>query len=480
LVLPAQAGAARPESILAAVGQDPILGRFDALVAREPDRPLVASPARLATAADIDRQAAELADRLHDHRLAAGRLVGLVAPNGPGFLAGYLALRRCGLVPVLCDVTVPSQALEGILARFDVAGCLTLADPWPRGGEDWTLVTRLGPVARRLDEAVGVVKLTSGSTGLPRGVVVRAAALLADEEQLAASMGLSSEDRHVAAVPFSHSYGFSSVALPTLVRGALAIVAEDRSPLAPLVAARELAATFFPTVPAWLSGWARLAAPPPPPESLRVLVSAGAPLPAETARQVRARFGLPVRVFYGASECGGITFDREGGAAERGTVGTAVEGVTLELDADSGRLRVSSRAVADGYLPEGAPELAAGSFLTGDLAGWQDGEIRLLGRADDLVIVKGKNVQPREVEAVVAGLPEIEEVCVVGVDGPEGPRSLLRAVVVAAPGALTFERLLEHCREQLPEHKIPRSLVVVAALPRTARGKIDRAAVAKL
>lgn len=403
-----------------------------------------------------------------------------MAPNGPGFLAGYLALRRRGLVPVLCDVTIPSHSLEGILARFDVAGCLSLADPWPRGGEDWTLATRLGPVARHLDEGIGAIKLTSGSTGAPRGVVMSASALEADEAQLATTMGLSGEDRHVAAVPFSHSYGFSSVVLPALLRGALAIVAEDRSPLAPLEAARALDATFFPTVPAWLSGWARLASPPPPPPSLRLLISAGAPLPPETARRVRERFGLAVHVFYGASECGGIAFDRAGGAAERGTVGAPVAGVELTLDAESGRLSVRSPAVAEGYLPETAPELRGGSFLTGDLADWEGGEIRLLGRADDLVIVKGKNVQPREVEGILAELPEIEEVCVVGVEGPEGPRTLLRAVVAAADGALTYDRLLEHCRGRLPEHKIPRSLVVVPALPRTARGKLDRAAVARL
>ena len=176
----------------------------------------------------------------------------------------------------------------------------------------------------------------------------------------------------MGAIPFSHSYGFSSVVLPALMRGALIVVPDERSVMAPLAAARDLEATFFPAVPAWLSCWARLASPPPLPPSVRLLTSAGAPLSPETARAVRERFGRPVQVFYGASECGGIAFDREGTAAEQGTVGTPVEGVAIELDAETGRLRVRSAAVAEGYLPEPASELAGGSFLTGDLAAWDE------------------------------------------------------------------------------------------------------------
>ena len=245
---------------------------------------------------------------------------------------------------MLCDLAIPSHALEGILERFDVAGCLSLSDAWPRGGEHWTFVTRLGAIVRHLPETVGAIKLTSGSTGTPRGVVVSSAALAADEAQLALTMGLTAADRHVGAIPFSHSYGFSSVVMPALMRGALAIVPDERSAMAPLAAARDLEATFFPAVPAWLSCWVRLASPPPLPPSLRLLTSAGAPLAPETARAVRERFGLPVQVFYGASECGGIAFDREGTAAEQGTVGSPVEGVAIELDAETGRLRVRSAA----------------------------------------------------------------------------------------------------------------------------------------
>ena len=463
---------------------DPILAAFDALATREPERPIVVSASRLATFSEVSRQARELAERLREHAHVPGRLVGLVAPNGPGYLVGFLALRRLGMVAVLCDLASSAHALEEVLARLDVAGCLTLSEAWPRSAEAWTFVTRLGPVARHLPPHVAVIKLTSGSTGAPRGVVVSGRALVADEAQLAASMGLTSEDRHLGAIPFSHSYGFSSLVLPALLRGARIAVPEPgaagamTSPMSPLEAAHALGTTFFPTSPAWLSGWTRLSSPPSPPAGLRRIISAGAPLSPAVARAVRERFGVAVHVFYGASECGGIAFDREGGAGERGTVGTPVAGVEIMLDAETGRARVRSAAVADGYLPEAGGEVGEGAFLTGDLATWQEGELRLEGRVDDLVIVKGRNVQPSEVEGVLRELAGVEEVCVLGVAGPEGPRTLLRAVIAARDGALSYERVIEHCRERLAEIKVPKNLVFVRELPRDARGKVDRRALA--
>jgi long-chain acyl-CoA synthetase len=462
---------------------DPTLSAFDALVASEPDRPLVATPNRRATAGALARQAEELARHLLDHSLVPGQLVGLVAPNGPGFLVGHLALRRLGLVPVHCDVTTPPAALEETLSRLEVAGCLSLAEAWPGGSGDWKLTTRLGEAAPRLSADLGAVKLSSGSTGTPRGIAVSGAELAADERQLAGAMGFVESGRHLAAIPFSHSYGFTTLVLPALVRGVCLVMADERGPLAPLAAGRVLGATFFPSVPAFLSALVRLAEPGPWPETVRLVISAGAPLPPETARLFRERFGQPVHVFYGASECGGITFDRRGDAAERGSVGTPLEGVRLAIDEESGRVAVFSAAVAEGYFPEASPELGDGRFLTGDLGRFDGAELRLLGRADDLVLVKGKNVNPREVEAVIAQLPGVAEVCVLGIAAADGLERTLRAVVVPrgeAPLAVDREEVVAHCRAHLAEHKVPRSVVMVDALPRTERGKLDRQALTAL
>ena len=102
---------------------DPILAAFDVLAAREPERALVVSPSRLATVAEIARQAGALADQLREHAHVRGRLVGLVAPNGPGFLAGFLARLHGGADPAAAHGFMVEAKLEGAwkpLYAFDL------------------------------------------------------------------------------------------------------------------------------------------------------------------------------------------------------------------------------------------------------------------------------------------------------------------------------------------------------------------------
>ena len=331
-----------------------------------------------------------------------------------------------------------------------------------------------------------MVKLTSGSTGLPRGIATPPEALLADDAQLTATMGIRPDDRLLATVPLSHSYGLSSLALPALVRGTMLVLPEASSLFDPFVAAQRAEATVFPTVPAYLDALLRLSETPARPPSLRLVLTAGALLAPATARQFRETFGLPVHVFYGASECGGICYDRTGDAGERGTVGTPVEGVQVALeplDATStgeGIVTVASPSVAAGYLPDPDPRLRGGRFVGGDLAAWRDGELVLRARLDDMVNVRGKKVNPREVEEVLGGLAGVEEAVVLGIPVPQRSAEMLRAVIACRPGRLSVEEVHAWCRERLAPHKVPRSVILVPEMPRTPRGKIDRTALLAL
>ena len=300
-------------------------------------------------------------------------------------------------------------------------------------------------------------------------------------------MGLSADDRLLTAIPLSHSYGLSSLALPALVRGAVLALPDAAEGYDPLLTAERTGATFFPTVPAYLDALVRRSDPPHRPASLRLVTTAGAPLSAATSARFREIFGLPVHVFYGSSECGGICYDREGGAAERGTVGAPVQGVTITLEPvdgppcpeNGGRVVVASSAVSSGYLPDADDRLRDGRFLAGDLALWRHGELALAGRVDDLVNIKGKKVNPREVEGILAALAGVDEASVLGLAVP-GRGELLRAVIACRPGSLTAEAVVAWCREHLSAHKVPRSVILVEALPRNARGKLDRRALLEM
>jgi acyl-coenzyme A synthetase/AMP-(fatty) acid ligase len=431
---------------------DVLVHAFDALRRADAGAPAVLGPGREITRAGLDASACAAMAAV-DPESPFGAAV-LQAPDGLPFLSGFLALRRAGLAAILADARMPAAEVDRVAGRLGARAVFSWDGEWT-----WRPCAGL-PRAYR---GVAAVKLTSGSTGEPRGVEVTAEHLVADEAQIASTMGIVAADRILGAIPMSHSYGLSSVAVPVLTRGCPAVLPDaGAGPWAALEAAERWRATVFPTVPAFLQALVRLESPPPPPDSVRLVLTAGAPLDPATARRFRERFGLSVHVFYGSSETGGICYDRPGGAGERGTVGTPMDGVRVTLDPEAGTVVVASAAVVGGeYRTLDAAEFTA------------DGELRLLGR-DDVINVRGRKVHPREVEGVIAACEGVREVVVIG-DG-----DVLRAVVACEPGAVDRETLVARCRERLSPHKVPRSFVFVEELPRTDRGKLDRAALSAL
>lgn len=463
-----------------ALPNDGVLAAFDAIAQRSRDHIVARSPAWSASAGSIDDWSRQAADRIHAAALPPGSVIGLDAPAGPAFLAGFLGLRRAGCTALLLDVTaahddrarvlsaVGARALLHCRTSADVVSFDVRLDVLPSGAAD----------PERVDLAV--IQMTSGSAGTPRGVAITSEALLADEDALARTMGVRTDDRIVSSLPMSHRYGFTMLTLAAIVRGCQLIMPSDDGPLSPILAAAACGATVFPTVPAYLQALFRMAAPPSWPASLRLTLTAGAPLPPATAAQFREISGRPVHAFYGASECGGICYDREGDAAERGTVGTPVEGVAISLtpsdEAGTGLLAVVSAGVGENYVPVPDARLGHGRFQTADLAEWRGSEIVLLRRADRVINVRGFKVDPAEVEQVLAGLPGVDDVVVTGTSGADGVGTIVRAVVACRPGTLDAAMVAAWCRPRLAEHKVPRSIALVETLPRTSRGKIDRAA----
>ncbi len=478
-------GLATSSAIAASV--DGIVRAFSRHAARRAGEPIIVSPLRHATFGDIDRLSTVVeASLLAASQTEPGQLIGLAAPNGPGFLAGFLALRRAGRAVLLLDPLAPRVDRQRAMQTLGVADVLECREAWPSGAADFSVTHTADPVVPRTLTGIAVVKLTSGSTGVPRGVAMPTDALLADEEALTATMGLRADDRLWSTVPFSHSYGFTTLALSSLVRGLTLVVPPDQEPFAALAAAGTLGATVFPTVPAYIQALLRLPAPPPWPGSIRLVLAAGTLLPAAAAARFRETYGLAVHTFYGASESGGICYDREGGAAERGTVGTPVDGVRVslqageQLSADEGLVIVESPAVGATYLPQVDPRVSPGRFETSDIGAWHGDELALRRRVDRVINVRGRKVDPTEVELVLSALDGVEDVVVIGRAAPDGRDEVIVAVI-ACPSIRHDRRdVVAWCRHRLAQHKVPRSLVFVDAIPRTARGKIDRAALLRL
>ena len=155
-------------------------------------------------------------------------------------------------------------------------------------------------------------------------------------------------------------------------------------------------------------------------------------------------------------------------------MGRAIGGVEVHVAADTGELVVQGAAVASGYVlggPEGATPLAGGSFRTGDLAEIDAGGfIRILGRRDSVINVGGLKVSPQEVSEALERHPAVRQAAVVGVPDGRGDQLVTAAVVLAH--AVPDGELIAHCSGELAEHKVPRRIVVLEALPVGPTGKV--------
>jgi long-chain acyl-CoA synthetase len=200
-----------------------------------------------------------------------------------------------------------------------------------------------------------------------------------------------------------------------------------------------------------------------------------------TSRRFRERFGVDVHTFYGCSECGGITYDRLGGAVERGTVGSPLEGVRTEVDGRSQRMAVRSVSVALGYLHDAETfhPFAQGRFVTDDLVTIDAAsEVSISGRSGDLINTAGKKVNPREVEQVILQIDGVRQAKVYG--EPAGARGEVVAAAVVASPDVTRDQVRQFCRARLSLHKVPRIVKLIESIPVDERGKVKRAALALL
>ncbi|HVS18537.1 MAG TPA: class I adenylate-forming enzyme family protein [Planctomycetota bacterium] len=459
---------------------DPFLSAFRAHAAADPACAACVSPARVRTRGDLAAQVESAATELAGRGVGPGAVVALSAPPGPAFVAAWLALRAREACALLIDSDAAPRERQRVVQHLGAGQLWVIEEAFddaPLPGE----LTNAGTPSRACLPEISTLKLTSGSTGLPSGVAVRASELLADSHNLIATMGLSGADRFLCTIPFSHSYGFSLLPASHCLLGARLLLPEGRDPLE---VARLLGATVLPSVPAWFQARLGHSGESTLPEHLRLCISAGAQLSPRTARAWREQFGRPIHVFYGSSECGGITFDRVGDAAERGSVGTPVDNVRVELGPmragePLGIVRVSSEAVASGYHPadpERDARLGLGWFETEDLGRFEGGELLLRGRHSRWINVKGLKVDPREVEQALEDLPGLRDVVIVAQVLPTGHGEALRAIVACDEGALRYQDVVAWCRSRLAAHKVPRSVVLVHDLPRNERGKLDRQA----
>lgn len=425
------------------------------------------------TFAALHRMAQDVAGRVTDQGLS-GRVLSLRLRNHPDWVSLLLGLwmAKCTVLlggPASHDGPDPLSSLE----RLCGAAARILRSTH---GEGWDILPTFHPPTC-LPWKAHLLKTTSGTTGTPRAIGFSQSQLLADCDQICETMGLREGDLQLGIIPFSHSYGFSSLVLPLICRGIPMAWASDAMPRAISRALESTGATVWPSVPAMISGVAAIGLPSKLP--LRLVLSAGAPLPRDSALKFFESTGRKVHAFYGASECGGICFDVEGHCKDtQGWVGQKMSHADIlvvpSVDLEEVEIRVSGPTVGFGYFPPTEEDaLEDGSFRPSDLLLRKEGGFVLAGRKDDLINVAGQKLLPEVVESALLGLEGVVAAVAFGVPAQGGRGQSVLALIEADSTAdvTDFRRRLASV---LPDWQIPREIYPVQKIPVNERGKISR------
>jgi long-chain acyl-CoA synthetase len=255
------------------------------------------------------------------------------------------------------------------------------------------------------------------------------------------------------------------------------VMSRDRTPRAVLADLARTGATVFPGMPAFYQAFCDIADVPPLPK-LRLCISAGAPLSSTVAKKFFDKFKQSIHSFYGASECGGICYDRCGTTFEDGLVGQPMQGVEVEFmdpTESAGQIRVRSAAVSDGYFPQPDElKLGNGVFVPDDLLARHDSALKIVGRISDVINVAGKKVNPAEVEAHLLRFMGVRQAVVFGRPTGAGLRNEEVAACVLASPDVSESELLRFCRNALSGWQVPKRIFIVDTIPTNERGKLSR------
>jgi len=333
-----------------------------------------------------------------------------------------------------------------------------------------------------------LILYTSGSTGQPKGAVLSHAALEFSTRSWAGPvMALTTEDRVLAVLPFSHSYGLNGALFAPLLAGATVVLLERFSPEDVLGTIARHRVTVFPGV---ATMFRRLLDSPALASadlsSLRVALSGAAPCPWELAEEWRRRTGVRILRGYGMTELfRPISYLASAATDLPDAIGRPVPGVEVLVVDEAGtplpagqvgELWIKSPAAMDGYLDAPAETRAVledGWFKTGDLVSTSpDGFVSVVGRKRELILRGGYSVFPAEVETALLSHPAVAEAAAVGVAHAELGEEVV-AVATLRPGAsASQDELIAYCKERLAAYKYPRRIVIVDQLPKSPTGKV--------
>jgi acyl-CoA synthetase (AMP-forming)/AMP-acid ligase II len=454
---------------------DPLLNAWRQTLSRAKDGPAIVNTCGkgLRKFADVEKRACDFEPNVE--MFSPGSVIAIQIGNHEDWPSILIACLRRRLVVLPLEQSMNDQQRD---AALELCNATAVVSAVPSGDAPRVFRLRTTDAATHWDQRSPLLlKLTSGTTAAPRAIRFRSQQLLADCNQICDTMGISDADLNFGVIPISHSYGFSNLLTPLIARGVPMVVSRDRTPRAILSDLARTNATVFPGMPVFYQAFCEMEHVPMLP-NLRLCISAGAPLPGVVAKKFREKFNLSIHSFYGASECGGICYERETTNEEEGFVGHPMKGVGVELldpNAAASQIQVRSAAVADGYFPEPDEEkLGDGIFVPDDLLAGDESGFNIVGRISDVINVAGKKVNPAEVEAHLLRFGGVRQAVVFGLPAGSGLRNEEVAACVVVSPQVSESDLLRFCRAALSAWQVPKRIFVVDTIPMSERGKISR------
>jgi long-chain acyl-CoA synthetase len=342
-----------------------------------------------------------------------------------------------------------------------------------------------------MPEDTAHIAYTSGPTLHPRGVVLSHRSLVT--EAVISAAGFQQTDRDIVvlfALPMHHAFGLVVIMLTSIYKGSTVVMSPGLSISNLMELIERERATMFMAVPfvhALVVNHAEEAVVGHDLSSLRLCGSAGAALPLDIMERFQKHYGLDIVDFWGMTESSAhVTCQSVNGVAKPGSVGKALPGWELKIVDDDDQVLSPNQPgeiVVRGPLMTGyynqpqatARVLRNGWLYTGDMGMVdEDGEVFLVGMKKDMIIAKGQNIYPSDIEEVLRSHPKVAEVAVVG--APDKTRGqIVRAFIQLQTGEVATEQEMKRfCQQHLANYKVPKEVIFAESLPRTATGEIRK------
>jgi acyl-coenzyme A synthetase/AMP-(fatty) acid ligase len=456
--------------------------------------PALIDGARVITFGELAVLIRGIAGHLAATGVRRGERIGLCLKDTPEHLAALLGAALLGAVPVTLDWRAKPAENARFIEDLGLACVLAEPDTHP-GGTCRVIALDAGwhaavAAADPFGEPAGhwhdpfVISATSGSTGAPKFLAMTHAQFYFAISGMFELMALAGRHRYLSTMPLYYSGGRNSC-LAHLLRGDCVVFYPSLFSAGEYAeVARRHAITIGGLVPSMVRTLLAGSAADKLLPGLHMLFCTGAPLHAEEKHQALAKLNPNFCERYGTTETLAISLLRPADFTTRGdSVGQPHSLAQIDIvdEADRvlrpgevGRLRFRGPGLAT-PLPGSGANFRDGSYYPGEIAAIDmDGYIFLHGRSSDVIIRSGAKFYPAEIEATLAAHPCVAEAAVLGVAGAGGEDDVAAFVVVRAP--VTVGVLLAHCRSSLTPHKVPRTIQIVDALPRTTAGKVDKRA----